>query len=100
MQVTAPATAHSLSVSVCGQQALVPFLPQPGENTFKDDSSTSTAGAAGTAQSLTGLATSSGGSDQPVRLQPEGDTKLPNMVWLQLPYFTQWVCPIDLITQV
>lgn len=77
MQVTAPATAHSLCVCNVDSKPWVPFLPPPGETTVKDNSGTSTAGAAGTAQSLTGLTTSSGGSDQPVRLQPEGETDCP-----------------------
>lgn len=60
MQGTAPATAHTpfrcLHVGKKPWGAMSD--PQPGETIFKGNPSTSTAGAAGTVQSLIGLATS------------------------------------------
>lgn len=59
MQVTAPATAHSLLVSAGGVKSLGGAMsdPQPGETIPKGNPSTNAAGAAaGAVQSLTGLA--------------------------------------------
>lgn len=67
-QVTAPATAHSLSVCACAQKAWVVISGSAGEAIFRGNPSLRTAGAAGSAQSLTSLATFLGGSGQPIRL--------------------------------
>lgn len=97
MQVTIPVPVHFLSVCMQTKNLGVSFLIQLGDAIFKDNPCTRTKGAAGTVQSLNGLATSAGSSSQPIGFSL-GETKLP-VTGLDYPSLQNEVAPL-IITQV